>query len=124
MDRLEHVAFLWDDTGVYGKVFAFEFPQIDLMPPSPNQTVVVMATAPAQTRRTLGTVNAFHLADGKHVPVPPENFRCIDRGWVMKPGQCQTEFWLSWQALGGDALPKKTTIRVGRRLLVIDPPTR
>ena len=120
-DRLEYVGFLWDDTGLYGRVFAFEFPQIDLTRATSDQCVVVMATTPGRRHQTLGTVGAFKQTNGEHVRVRPEDFRCIDRGWVMKPGQCQTEFWVSWKALSPDASPKKTTIRVKDRVLVLDP---
>jgi len=121
MDRLEYVSFLWDDTGVYARVFAFKFPQIDLMSVTSDHDVVVMATTPAGTYRTLGTVDAFKRSNEENGRLPPEEFRCIDRGSAMKPGQCQTEFWVSWKALGPDGSPRKTTIRVRNRVLMLDP---
>jgi len=121
MDRLEYVAFLWDDTGLYGRVFGFEFPQIDLAPAASDHSVVIMATTPARRRQTLGTVGALKQRKGEGVRLRPEEFRYIARGNVIKPGQCQTEFWVSWKALSPDASPTRITIRVKHRVLILDP---
>ncbi len=120
-DRSEYVGFLWDETGLYGRVFAFEFPQIKIVPSTTERRIVVMATTPAQINRTLGKVGAFVKSNGEYVSLESGGFRTIDRGWVMKPGQCQTEFWLSWKALGGDGPPTgPLAIRVRDRLLSLD----
>ena len=120
-DRAEYVGFLWDETGLYGRVFGFEFPGIEIVTGGTQAAVHVFAVGGGWPQRTLGQVEAWRVNAGRRDRLDSSRFRSIDRGWVMKPGQCQSEFWISWQALGANAPPTEpVTIRVKKRILILD----
>ena len=80
-----------------------------------------MGTTPVRHNQSLGEVSAFLENNDEYVRLESGDFHTVDRGWVMKPGQCQTEFWLSWKAITGDGLPTEPlAIRVNDRLLTLD----
>ena len=83
--------------------------------------VLIAADGSAKMRRTLGAVHAWK-ADSEHrTELAREDFLSVDRGWVMKPGQCQAEFWVSWRSLGSGAPPtQRVLILVGEHVLTLD----
>lgn len=121
----EYVTFLWDESGIYGEVFAFCFPEITLYPEDNKLDnfihVHLMATTPNNAFCSHGKVKAFCLENDKYVAVSSEEFKTRDCGCVMKPGQCITDFWISWDALNPKGTPIKTSIRVKDRKLILDP---
>lgn len=118
-DRLEYASFVWNETGLYGTVFAFDFPAVEVSCGS-KRAVEIVAVSGGQYSKTLGLLHAYQIRGGQRQELEPGQFRFIDRGWVMKPGQCQSEFWLSWEALGSKGAPQETvTIRLNGRVLTI-----
>jgi hypothetical protein len=119
----EYVSFVWDESGMYGRMFAFTFPAIRIYPEhkyyEESRLIHLMTTTPAY--RSLGKVKAFLFEKEKYVEVPEKSFKTKDCGWVLKPGQCVTEFWISWDVLNPEGSPVKTTIRVKGRELILDP---
>jgi len=131
MDRLEYVSFLWNDSGLYGKVFAFEFPRIQITWAAEGGRFVralIMASEPTTAERgpSLGVIRAWRSDNEKGwQEVSPAEFHFVDRGWVMKPGQCQIEFWLSWKAMGSDGPPPGTVnLLVREKLLTLNAKAR
>lgn len=124
MDRLEYATFLWDERGLYGMVFAFSFPTIEVACEGEAVKAVEIVAAPGtKARETLGSLHAYQVHAGQRQELAPSQFRFIDRGWVMKPGQCQSEFFLSWEALGRKGVPRDTvTIRLKGRVLTLPAP--
>jgi hypothetical protein len=122
----EYAAFVWDESGIYGKVFAFSFPAIALHPereaiPEFPPHLLLMATTPNHAFRSHGKVKAFRFKKDKYIAASSLDFKTKDGGCVMKPGQCVTEFWISWDVLNPAGSPVKTSIRVKDRKLILDP---
>jgi hypothetical protein len=117
----EWARFLWDETGLYGEVLAFSFPQIEVTCGDTAASRTVILTARGEKMyETLGEVRASEIHAGRRRDVAKAHFRSVDHGWVAKPGQCSSEFWVSWEALGSDGVPQdQVTIRVKGQVLIL-----
>lgn len=122
MDRLEYVGFVWDETGLYGRVFAFTFPDIRItVGKDEEHKVLIAADGSGRMRQTLGTIHAWKVGADRRTELAREDFLSVDRGWVMKPGQCQAEFWVSWRSFGSGVPPtQRVLILVGQHVLTLD----
>ncbi|MBN1941734.1 MAG: hypothetical protein JW849_00410 [Phycisphaerae bacterium] len=111
---------------IYGTAFSFAFPAIAIHPETetiPEFPPYVLRAENSENRplHSHGKVKALCFDNDKYVGISPVSFKTKDNGWVMKPGQCVTEFWISWGVLNPTGSPVKTTIKVKGRKLIIDP---
>ncbi|MCK4624558.1 MAG: hypothetical protein KAV00_04550 [Phycisphaerae bacterium] len=126
-DKMEYATFLWNETGIYGNMFGFRFRKVSISRTDSDgqqYTVVIdNAAGKPETARyhTLGKIAAWEDNGNQgRKPVPAAQFRYVDDGWISKPGQCRTQWWLSWKALGSDGPPVETvTIRLKEKSLFL-----